>query len=394
MIAAVSAGGRGRRGRSTMGRALIAVLAVAFTMGVSPGVDDRVASAVVEAPDIGDTASTTPVLAYYYIWYDATTWNRAKSDLPLAGKYSSDERTVMSDHIATAKAAGIDGFIVSWKRTDKLDRRLEMLADLSAAQDFELVVIYQGLDFEREPLPVERVASDLDHFITTFASHPALQLFEKPAVILSGSWRFTADEIASIGTGRRDRLLLLGSEKDAAGIERLGDLVDGDAYYWASVNPATQGKYPERLEAMSAAVHEHSGIWIAPAASGFDARLVGGSSVVERKDGETLELELRAALSSAPDAVGLISWNEFSENTHLEPSRRVGTFYIEKVAALLGGRAPESVNGGDPFDSSEPGDKGSGLSQIAAVGLVVVLVAGAGVVASSRRRRHASGGDR
>src|SRR5512141_1154151 len=29
-----------------------------------------------------------PVLAYYYIWFDAQSWQRAKSDYPLLGKYS------------------------------------------------------------------------------------------------------------------------------------------------------------------------------------------------------------------------------------------------------------------------------------------------------------------
>src|SRR5436309_10053666 len=32
-----------------------------------------------------------PVLAYYYIWYNPSSWNRAKIDYPLLGRYSSDE---------------------------------------------------------------------------------------------------------------------------------------------------------------------------------------------------------------------------------------------------------------------------------------------------------------
>jgi len=99
-----------------------------------------------------------PILAYYYIWFDTGSWNRAKTDYPLLGRYSSDDQEVMRQHIHWAKAAGIDGFIVSWKSTDLLNRRLEMLADLSEEEDFKLVVIYQGLDFERDPLPISRIA--------------------------------------------------------------------------------------------------------------------------------------------------------------------------------------------------------------------------------------------
>lgn len=72
---------------------------------------------------------------------------------------------------------------------------------------------------------------------------------------------------------------------------------------------------------MGQAVHEHGGIWLAPAAPGYDSRLLGGTTVVDRKDGETLRRQLEVAFQSEPDAVGLISWNEFSENSHIEPSQ-------------------------------------------------------------------------
>jgi len=103
---------------------------------------------------------------------------------------------------------------------------------------------------------------------------------------------------------------------------------------------------------MGEAVHRSGGIWIAPAAPGFDARLIGGSRVIERSDGETLQRQMAAALASAPDAVGLISWNEFSENSHVEPSRNFGTRYLEVIAELQGGQVPEIPG----FDSDEPAE--------------------------------------
>src|SRR5690348_5256074 len=65
-----------------------------------------------------------PVLAYYYIWFDSQSWDRAKTDLPLLKAYSSDDRKVMQQHIQWAKQSGITGFIVSWKSTPTLNRRL------------------------------------------------------------------------------------------------------------------------------------------------------------------------------------------------------------------------------------------------------------------------------
>ena len=67
----------------------------------------------------------------------------------------------------------------------------------------------------------------------------------------------------------------------------------------------------------------------------FDSTLLGGDRVVSRESGDTLQKELRAAIQSTPDAIGLISWNEFSENSHIEPSQVYGYRYIEILADTL-----------------------------------------------------------
>src|SRR5258706_492313 len=93
-----------------------------------------------------------PLLAFYYIWFDPGSWDRAKIDYPQLGHYSSDDSRVMRQHIDWAKSAGIDGFIVSWKDTPTNDRRLRLLMSVAKQADFKLAMIYQGLDFNRNPL--------------------------------------------------------------------------------------------------------------------------------------------------------------------------------------------------------------------------------------------------
>jgi hypothetical protein len=63
----------------------------------------------------------------------------------------------------------------------------------------------------------------------------------------------------------------------------------------------------------------------------------GGEREVLREDGTTLETQLATAAGSDPDAIGLISWNEFSENSHIEPSCTYGDRYLFVVADALGG---------------------------------------------------------
>jgi hypothetical protein len=322
-----------------------------------------------------------PLFAYYYIWYTPSSWDRAKKDYPLAGRYSSDEREVMREHIREAKSAGIDGWFVSWKSTEPLNARLEKLVRIAEQEHFKLAIIYQGLDFERNPLPVDQVRADLDFFQREFASRPPFKgVFEKPLVIWSGTWKFKRSEVASVMTPeRRSQLLMLSSERNLDGIARLRGLTDGNAYYWSSVNPDTYPGYPQKLEQMGNAVHAEGGLWLAPAAPGFDARMIGGKTVVPRRDGETLRREMNAALSSSPDAIGLISWNEFSENSHVEPSERNGTTYLKVLADMRGAPGPNAAD----FDSSEPGTTGSHTGIPLLIGLVLLIVGG--IVLTLRR---------
>src|SRR4051794_8539356 len=152
------------------------------------------------------SAGKAPVLAYYYIWFDRTSWNRAKRDYPLLGRYSSNDASVMRTHIREAKRAGITGFIVSWKHMPSLDRRLATLIDVAESEHFTLSIIYQGLDFYPRPLPAERVGADLDYFARTFADREPFKVFSKPLVIWSGTWEFDAADIKRETDLVRDRL--------------------------------------------------------------------------------------------------------------------------------------------------------------------------------------------
>ncbi len=309
------------------------------------------------------------VLAHYYIWFDASSWNRAKSDFPALGRYSSDQEQVMREHVVTAKSAGIDGFIVSWKSTATLDRRLEQLIAIAEEEDFKLAITYQGLDFNRDPLPTDRVAQDIDIFLDRFAPSPVFSLFDRPLIVLTGTWKFTTYELDEITESRRDSALILATEKDITGYRRVAPFVDGNLYYWSSVNPNTNPDYPDKLQRMGAEVRANRGIWIAPVAPGFDARLVGGAQVVRRDEGRTLRTEWDAALSSLPDALGIISWNEFSENTHIEPSIKHGEASLAVVADLTGSPQPDAID----FDSSAP--EGSPVFNVTGALALLLLVA-------------------
>jgi hypothetical protein len=318
---------------------LVGVISALYLFGAASAFPTTSAVAAPRSSSVTTASSPrahAPVLAYFYIWFDKASWRRAKTDYPLIGRYSSDDASVMREQVRLAKRAGIEGFIVSWKHTPTLDRRLGQLIDIAEHEQFKLAIIYQGLDFHRRPLPADTVARDLAFFATTFAARAPFKIFAKPVVIWSGTWEFGTDAIERATRPVRGSLAVLGSEKNLTGYHRIASAVDGDAYYWSSVNPATYKGYIEKLTDLGEAVHTDNGLWIAPAAVGFDARKVGGTTVVPRAGGATLLTQIDAALASAPDALGLISWNEFSENSHLEPSREYGYRALDVVSDRLG----------------------------------------------------------
>jgi hypothetical protein len=64
------------------------------------------------------------VPAHYYIWCDPSSSDRTKIDVPALRPSSSDNPAVRRQQVAWAKQPCIDGFIVSWKSTPTLNRRL------------------------------------------------------------------------------------------------------------------------------------------------------------------------------------------------------------------------------------------------------------------------------
>ena len=373
-------------GMLTVGAVTIGMLTIGTSTGSGPTADAHAAGSTRTRP----AGHAIPLLAYYYIWFNRHSWTRAKIDYPALGRYSSGDPNVMRRQIEAAKSAGIEGFIVSWKDTATYDRRLRTLVSIAGQEHFKLAMIYEGLDFYRRPLPVAEVEAGFQKFLNTYANSPVfLRLHGKPLTIWSGTWKFSHGAVARVTRNVRSKLLVLNTEKNVAGFLRLADVTDGDAYYWSSVNPATNTYYAAKLIDMSKAIHQHGGYWIAPFAPGFDARLLDGKTEVRRYEGRTLRTEYATATSSSPDVLGLISWNEFSENTYVEPSQRYGNRYLDVLRQLRPetARPPSAIRSTAPGKHTLPsGYLPSLLRLIAFAGALVIGLGIIGYVRQARRR--------
>jgi hypothetical protein len=324
-------------------------------------------------------AGSVPVYAYFYQWFNTSSWSRAKQDFPLAGKYTSDDPHVLRSQVRQAQAAGIGGFLTSWKRTDVLNRRLDLLLRVARDEHFGVGVVYEALDFGRRPLPVETVEADMTYLVQRWGTALSVDVASRPVIIWTGTDQYSVQDVQRVRSALAGRAELLAAAKSVAGYERIAGLVDGNAYYWSSADP-TSAATSRKLADMGAAVHAHHGLWLAPAASGFDGRTLGHTRVIPRNGGATLRQSLANAFASSPDAVGVISWNEWSENTYIEPGQRYRGEEVrvlrEYLAARTPGGTPDQGQAGPPV---APGwwtglRAAVALTVICAVGLIVLLL--------------------
>lgn len=358
----------------------------------SPGSSTGRFSSAGPAPSGGSPSADNPipVFAYFYQWYTASSWNRAKIDYPLIGRYSSDDLHVLQTQVKQAKAAGIDGFFTSWKSTTALNHRLEMLLQVAHADDFQVGIVYEALDFSRNPLPVSTVEHDLTYLLSQWGPQLTIPEYGRPVIVWTGTDKYTTAEVAAVRAAIGTRAYLLASSHSVSGYQRIANLVDGEAYYWSSADP-TSAATTSKLNAMSAAVHAHGGLWFAPAAGGFDGRPLGGSRVITRNQGDTLVTSLNGAFASSPDAVAVISWNEWSENTYIEPSQKYGTQELVALTQYLAqrGRAlPTAVGAADSSQGSTT-SSWTGARAAATLGLLAVVVI-PGLSLAARRRNVAA----
>jgi len=188
-------------------------------------------------------AGHAPVFAYYYMWMHGSYWANNKLDYPVRpfpGNYNSSNPAVMNWQIMQAKAAGITGFIVSWKNTPLYRIIMPRLEKVANQDNFRLAMEYEGLDYSRLPLPVAEVAQDFKFFVAHYAVNPAwYRIGGKPLTMLSGTGEFSGPAVCRVTGPVRHAILVLAEANGVAEFQRLAGCTDGDAYYWSSGSPAT-----------------------------------------------------------------------------------------------------------------------------------------------------------
>ena len=371
-------------------RRRLCALGVAAVVGIAglaiaplPG-----SASVPPASAAGSTAVTgakPPVFAYYYLWWSANHWRSAlgsnypinATPLPLpatldstgcgarsryAGNtltdvpnriYSQDDPGFIEADVRQAAAAGLSGFLVNWIGTgstaqgatsNPYSARLRVLVDAvhkvnAAGIPFKLWLSYKA---SAQVLPASYIGNDLAYFVRTYGADPAFDRSQssKVTMIWQGSRKYSVTTLSSVGGPLRSKLRILGDETTwSTGRARY---LDGNAYYWSSQNPYSNPQSFQQLAALAAAVRASGAnpdgtakVWVAPITPGYNKQLSGGSACVPRRGGQTIRTLYTGNGATHPNAFGLISWNEISEGSYIDPMSRYGYQDLNALSSLI-----------------------------------------------------------
>jgi hypothetical protein len=302
--------------------------------------------AVVTPPGPVDAAGERLVLAFYYAWYDMSTWQKPLSDQPTQ-PYMSADPAAIERHVVWARQAGIDAFVQSWygpqAENNQTEANFAALLDIAARHGFAAAV---DLEVSSPFIQSEQqVVAALQHLLAVHAAHPAyLRVDGRPVVFFWHQDRYSVPSWQAI----RDQVdPQRGSIWIAEGVDLdyLGPF-DGNHLYsvaWDAEPEGTLTRWGQRIREWS--VDGGFKFWVATVMPGYDDRATGRSEafVRERADGVYYRRCWDGAVASGADWVLVTSFNEWMEGTQIEPSTSYGDFYLNLTREL-----------GDAYRASEP----------------------------------------
>jgi hypothetical protein len=306
------------------------------------------------------------IFAFYYPWYGnpqgpSRTWFHwgpvSRYELPtsvhypLLGIYDSHDPDIIAAHIAMAKDAGIDGFIVSWWGIGTFeDRAFQILLKVAENMNFKATIYYESIDPHRRVTQVDWVVQELKYIVTKYSSSPAfMKIGDRPVLFLyavegygrdAGFWLKVRRELEQeVGT-----VYLTGDTQNPS----FRDVFDG-FHRHGSQNPVEMGKVYDVYKDMFEFGLRESGFEDAVGKimrgetiniqekvrcftvhPGYDFTKVGRPELVlDRRGGSTYTEYWENALKQDADCVLVTSWNEWHEGTEIEPSREHGFTYLK-----------------------------------------------------------------
>ncbi|HEY0069919.1 MAG TPA: endo-1,3-alpha-glucanase family glycosylhydrolase [Chloroflexia bacterium] len=286
-------------------------------------------------PVVSAQGDSKILLAFYYTWFEKENFeDGSMPDRPM-DPYSSARPETIQRQVIEAHGAGITGFIAAWTGfgTDT-DTNFETLLNIAAAHDFKATIYFETPTIMKS----KNVSNEIRDFIAKYGSHPAFLRWQGKPVIFF--WH--PQEYKNLEAWKAIR----------------SQLDPGHAQHWSaettefryldafdSVHSFSACKWNEKTDAAKEQIRFSAEVdaynrknntqrtWIGGIIPGWDETRVGDGRPnpkrIPRREGELYKEMWQAATGTNPDIITITSWNEWKEDTQIEPAVSYRTTYLD-----------------------------------------------------------------
>lgn len=283
----------------------------------------------------------------------------ASYTLPLTGPYDSRDPAILEYQVLLMKLSGIDGVIVDWYGIEAfwdygvLNESTHALFDAVKAAGLQFAICYEDQSIkhmvDNKHLPSADVYTHGQDVMRAmeadwFGDDAYLKVEGQPALFTFGPQYFKNasdwDKLFSVLTVRPAFFTLDGHTESAATA----------AYPWPPMwaskeGVLTQEALTDYLTGFYAKAQEWP-VLVGGAFPGFhdiykDAGVSAEERILDARDGATFGETLQLALEQQPDMIQLITWNDYGEDTTIEPTEEYGYRYLEVVQETRRATDPE-----------------------------------------------------
>jgi len=283
---------------------------------------------------------------------------------PLIGPYNSWSERVVRYHLQTAKAAGIQAFLVDWYGPDSYEnQQIPLLLKEARKLGMKIAICYEEkINYEKfrelkDPQDVEQhIIADLTYILKEYGHHPAyLKRNGIPFVFQFNRWDVGAP-LKNTSPAKWEKIF-----------QKLpGPIVYGRQNFDGAFHPPMQAAYlwwtPEAhvIDSFQTTAEEARKkgkllFYMSMVSPGFDDTGVWGWGQGVRKTERFGLSVLRDTFDRAwaqhPELIQVVTWNDFEEGTAVEPSYENGFWYLDALETWWGKKTGRPV---DLDDNREP----------------------------------------
>jgi hypothetical protein len=313
------------------------------------------------------TAQESYTAAFYYPWWGPDRhWDDGYVHTPTLGEYDCRDEEVVSQHVAWASAHGIDALYCSWWGPESWEDATirESLLPRVESEPVDVAILYETtgrLEVSDEELTVDLSASAnrtrlREDFaaLETFFDSPAYATIDGRMPVFLYLTRIFEGDVAGAIQEARDAvdadLFLIGDqvywqEPGGEQTRQVLDAVDAvTAYNMHTSTPGVDEGFVSdavaQYEAWEAALADRSVAFVPDVIPGFDDTAVRPEAehpVIERRPERFREF-VEGVDPLRDDDLGMLfvtSFNEWHEDTQIEPAEGYGTAYLEALSSAL-----------------------------------------------------------